>query len=96
MRRSKKADAYESSIQSYSSKSASIAFKSVSQAVQKSVGVLVRPVKTILPPKKTRLSLSSSTDPSVIDVDAVDTTIKSITYKSWRKTGSLFSSNICG
>src|SRR6267154_4075122 len=75
MRRSKKAD--ESSIQSYSSKSSSIAssLKSVSQAVEKSVDVLTRPlkrVKTVLLSKKTRSS-SSSPEPSVIDVDVIDT-----------------------
>ncbi|KAG1808914.1 uncharacterized protein BJ212DRAFT_1484769 [Suillus subaureus] len=80
MRRSKKAD--ESSVESYSSKASSLAssLKSVSQAAKKGVDVLTRPlkrVKTILLSKKTRSSLPSSPEPSVIDIDAIDTATKS-------------------
>ncbi|KAG1874227.1 hypothetical protein C8R48DRAFT_434096 [Suillus tomentosus] len=78
-RHSKEAD--ESSVQSCSSKSSSIAssLKSVSQAAKKSVDMLTRPlkrVKTVLlrVSEKTRPSLPpSSPEPSVINVDDIDT-----------------------
>ncbi|KAG2126323.1 uncharacterized protein EDB93DRAFT_1109717 [Suillus bovinus] len=55
---------------------------SVSQAVEQSVDMLTRPLKrvklTVLRSKKTFPSLPSSPEPSVIDVDAIDTATKSV------------------